>query len=304
MPAVLFAPTDFIMMPMELTRVAEAVSKSRIAGLGESTHGTHEFFDFKSRLLRLLIADHGFNTLLFEDSPDACRPIGDYIAGQDIDLAFAQSQLYPVWQTEELRRLFVWLKKYWPSTKVAFAGFDIDQTKRSDLSLRDELMAGNIKAYCQANPNAKAVVWAHNSHVQSIGSDIQPRPMGSFLKEHFGDRYKAVALLFGKGGVSATRLKNSDMLSRDRSLGVIKIGSPPDYLAESELDALTDAPIFIAQDQVERLNLPNKVRSIGWGLVPESANEAVEESDLKRAFDYVVYYPQGTSSRPLPGVKA
>ena len=123
--------------------------------------------------------------------------------------------------------------------------------------------------------------------------------MGYFLKELFGRQYAAVALLFGKGSVSATRLKNYDMLSRDRSLSVIKVESPPSDLAESIFETSTDVPIFITQDQIRNVNLPSKIRSIGWGLIPESVNEVVEETNLKQAFDHIVYFPKGTHSHPL-----
>ncbi len=285
---------------MEIAKIAEAVSKHKIIGLGESTHGTHEFFSFKSELFRRLVTKHGFNTLLFEDSQEPCRLVNDYISGKDISLTSVCNELYSVWQTEELKQLLVWLKNHQSLARVAFTGFDIDQAKCSDLSLRDELMAKNIKAYCDANSNTKAVVWAHNSHIQLIGSNIQPRPMGYFLKELFGQQYIAVALLFGKGSVSATRLKNYDMLSLDRSLSVIKVESPPSDLAESIFETSTDIPIFITQDQIRNVNIPSKIRSIGWGLVPESVNEVVEETNLKQAFDYIVYFPKGTHSHPLP----
>ena len=58
---------------MEIAQAAEMLSKAKLVGLGESTHGTHEFFNFKSELFRQLVTDHGFNTLLFEDSQKACR---------------------------------------------------------------------------------------------------------------------------------------------------------------------------------------------------------------------------------------
>ena len=285
---------------MEIAPIAEVLSRAKLVGLGESTHGTHQFFDFKAELFRQLATNHDFNTLLFEDSQETCRLINDYISGKDMGLASACDELYPVWQTEELKQLLVWLKNHRSLARVAFIGFDINQAKYDDLSLRDELMAKNIKTYCDANPNAKAVVWAHNSHIQSVGSDDQPRPMGYFLKELFGRQYVTVALLFGKGSVSATRLKkDAPPPSHDRSLDIIKVESLPEYLAESTFETLTDVPTFITQDQIRSMDLPSKVRSIGWGLIPELVDETTEETDLKQAFDYVVYFPKGTHSHPL-----
>lgn len=288
---------------MNTDQVAKAVSDSKIVGLGESTHGTREFFSFKSELFRQLVANHGFNTLLFEDSIKACRPINDYILGEDIDLMSACGNLYPVWQTEELKDLVVQLRNNRPPSGVAFVGFDIDQAKRNDLSQRDELMAGNIKAYCDANPGTKAAVWAHNSHIQSVGSDIQPRPMGYFLKQLFGQQYESIALLFGSGSVSATRLESGKEPGSDRTLSAIEIGPPPSNLAESHFGSLAEGPTFFDRDQLARMKMLNRVRSIGWGLVPELASQSVEKTDLKQAFDHVIYFPDGSHSRPLLGVE-
>ena len=131
---------------MEIAKIAEVISKHKIIGPGESTHGTHEFFSFKSELFRRLVTKHGFNTLLFEDSQKACLLVNDYISGKDISLASVCNELYSVWQTEELKQLLIWLKNHRSLARVAFIGFDINQAKCSDLSLRDELMAKNIKA--------------------------------------------------------------------------------------------------------------------------------------------------------------
>ena len=81
---------------MEIAQIAEVVSRGKIVGLGESSHGTHEFFEFKSELFRRLVTDHGFNTLLFEDSKKACRSINDYISGKDLNLTSICNQLYPM----------------------------------------------------------------------------------------------------------------------------------------------------------------------------------------------------------------
>ena len=285
---------------MKVSQLAEAFSRTGIVGLGESSHGTHEFFDFKSKLFRRLVENQGFNTLLFEDSQEACSLANDYISGKDIDPESACGKLYSVWRTEELKQLLIWLKDHQSLFRVEFVGFDIDQAGCGDLSLRDELMAENIRAHCAANPDTRAVVWAHNSHIQTVGSNDQPRPMGYFLKQSLGRQYQAMALLFGRGSVSATRLKAGQAPGQDRSLSPIKVGPPPGDLAEFAFDKLTDKPVFMTRDMIRKMAPPNRVRSIGWGLIPEQISEAVEDSDLKRGFDLVAYFPKGTASHPLP----
>src|SRR5215212_6094023 len=51
----------------------------RIVGLGESTHGVHEFFGVKHRLVEFLVAELGFTVLALEASYAACQPINRYV---------------------------------------------------------------------------------------------------------------------------------------------------------------------------------------------------------------------------------
>src|SRR6478672_10008511 len=51
----------------------------KIVGLGESTHGVHEFFSVKHRLVEFLVTQLGFNVFALEASYAACQPINDYV---------------------------------------------------------------------------------------------------------------------------------------------------------------------------------------------------------------------------------
>jgi erythromycin esterase-like protein len=53
----------------------------RIIGLGEATHGHHEAFDLKRRIIMQLIRDHGFRTVAYEASASKARVCNDHIEG-------------------------------------------------------------------------------------------------------------------------------------------------------------------------------------------------------------------------------
>src|SRR5687768_4763993 len=62
-------PTD-----AELAPVLEWIGSSRIVGLGDGTHGTHEFYEIKRRLIEELVRAGGVQAVLFEASwPDFNR---------------------------------------------------------------------------------------------------------------------------------------------------------------------------------------------------------------------------------------
>jgi erythromycin esterase-like protein len=285
---------------MNINTIAKELSSAQLLGVGESSHGTHEFFDFKSKLFQELVKSHGFNTLLFEDSAETCELINQFIKTVSSDLDELMKRLYPVWQVKEFKELLLSMRNMRANgERVEFIGFDINQTTE-DMQKRDELMAGSICRYVAANPDTKAMVWAHNSHIQIKGSDFNLKPTGLFLKEKFGQKYVALGLLFGKGRVSATRLKADVPPGKDRSLSVINVNSIPSDLTESLLDSLYDQQTFLTKGQMNKISINSAlIRSIGWGVVPESINEAVEQADIKEAFDAVLYFPDSTPSRSL-----
>ena len=51
----------------------------QIVALGEQSHGTHEFFLLKHRLLKYLVTRLGFRAFVLEASRARCRPINDYV---------------------------------------------------------------------------------------------------------------------------------------------------------------------------------------------------------------------------------
>jgi erythromycin esterase len=114
----------------------------RYVGLGEQTHGTREFFQFKHRMVEFLVREMGFRVFAIEASYAGCRNINDYIQGRTSDGAKAlDSQGFWTWNTEEVRAMLEWMRTYnasaAPDQKLKFVGFDI-QTNRE---ARDSVLA-------------------------------------------------------------------------------------------------------------------------------------------------------------------
>jgi erythromycin esterase-like protein len=67
---------------------------------------------------------------------------------------------------------------------------------------RDRSMASNVRWVAdQLYANAKIAIWAHNGHVMT-GSGLYYTPMGSYLREAFGQNYYIVGFAFDGGSVS------------------------------------------------------------------------------------------------------
>ncbi|MFI2609168.1 hypothetical protein [Kitasatospora sp. NPDC018616] len=52
----------------DLRPLSALVGDAAVVGLGEATHGTHEFFTMKQRAFRHLVAEKGFTTVALETS--------------------------------------------------------------------------------------------------------------------------------------------------------------------------------------------------------------------------------------------
>ena len=113
----------------DLQPLQQIVGNATIVGLGEATHGTHEFFTMKHRLLEFLVNKMGFNTFAIENGWDVSRPMDTYvITGKGNARDTLLQDFYPMWQTQEVLDMIEWIRAYNadPShtTKVHFAGFD------------------------------------------------------------------------------------------------------------------------------------------------------------------------------------
>lgn len=109
---------------------------ARFVGLGEATHGTREFFQFKHRMVEFLVKEMGYRVFALEASYAGCNNINDYINGVSDDGAKAlASQGFWTWNTEEVRSMIDWMRNYnagvAPDGKIKFVGIDIQNNREA-----------------------------------------------------------------------------------------------------------------------------------------------------------------------------
>ena len=279
-----------------ISNVGRIIGSSRIVGLGESTHGTYEFFVNKSKIIQQLVKEHGFNTLLFEDNQDQVEKINEYNKTGDGSLKSIIKTLYRVWQTQELIKLFQWMRVNYNKYPTNLVGFDIDQSK-VEPKHRDKFMAENIRTYISKSPNSKCIVWAHNFHIAKtrIG---EFSPMGRYLQKWFGKDYYAIAQLFGRGELSATIINEASPDNYDRNIDTILAKSIPKEFFEHYLDSLSENEFIVETKDLSKETFKiKKIRSIGWGLVPSKIDMYADELIVSKAYDAVVYCPKSSRSR-------
>ncbi len=118
----------------DLVPVLECLSGARLVGLGEATHGDHESFAFKQRLIRTLVREHGFTLVIVERGVAEMDAYDGYVTGRTDQLSIGED-LYP-WVTEEMRDLLVWLREeHLSGVPVRFAGMDMQSPAGLSLAL-------------------------------------------------------------------------------------------------------------------------------------------------------------------------
>jgi len=128
----------------DLQPLKQVFKDVRYVGLGEETHGTREFFQFKHRMLEFLVKEMGFRVFAIEASYSACENINDYIMGKTDDGTKAlDSQGFWTWNTEEVRAMIDWLRTYNATVtsdkRVKFTGFDIQHNEPGQVKLLEYL---------------------------------------------------------------------------------------------------------------------------------------------------------------------
>ncbi len=127
-PLVATAPTAAAADAPDLRRIAEIIGPARLVGLGESTHGTREFFQVKHRILEYLVTRKGFSVFAIEANQLAVERTNAYVTGGSGTVADAMRPLFAVWNTEEMRALIEWVRGYnasHSSAPVRFVGYDM-----------------------------------------------------------------------------------------------------------------------------------------------------------------------------------
>lgn len=148
-----FAQSKYVNLPEDLTdfsSISDFVDNATIVGMGESTHGTHEFFVSRTEMFKYLVKEHNFNTFFLEADYANCYPINDYIHGEngEVTSLVKNLALWP-WMTTEMVELIEWMKSY-NSEKldrpISFIGVDMQQV--------EETLAGLVKVLGNNTPTS------------------------------------------------------------------------------------------------------------------------------------------------------
>ncbi|MFZ2177357.1 MAG: erythromycin esterase family protein [Rhodococcus sp. (in: high G+C Gram-positive bacteria)] len=159
----------------------DLVGDARVVLIGESSHGTHEFYAARAEMTRRLIEDCGFDAVAAEaDWPDAYR-VNRYVRGQGGDATAEEAlrgfERFPswMWRNTVVREFVEWMKEHnsrgaaADGHRAGFYGLDLYSLHRSMREVVDFLQTVDPEAARRARARYACFDHASGEDGQSYG---------------------------------------------------------------------------------------------------------------------------------------
>ncbi|GGC61048.1 hypothetical protein GCM10011387_13330 [Pedobacter quisquiliarum] len=98
---------------MNMDLFSKAISGNQILALGEATHGTKNFVDFRLAIIKKLVGEHGYRAIVTESDFSSTLAMNDYIVyGKGNIQKCLQDMGYWMWNNPDFLETITWLKDY------------------------------------------------------------------------------------------------------------------------------------------------------------------------------------------------
>ncbi len=145
----------------DLDPLIERVGDARYVLLGEASHGTHEYYLWRSRITQRLIEEKGFRFVAVEGDWPSCYEVDRYVRGARPDVGAAKVLAaaftgWPTWMWAnwEIAALAEWLRRHNEGRpeeeRVGFYGLDVYSLWESLYAIIDYLKAHHPDAVAAA----------------------------------------------------------------------------------------------------------------------------------------------------------
>ncbi|RYZ30885.1 MAG: erythromycin esterase family protein [Chitinophagaceae bacterium] len=120
----------------DLDLLLQQIGNARIVMLGEASHGTHEFYEWRAAITKRLMQEKGFDMMAVEGEWADSYRVNQFVKGGPKDSLQAVSLLrqydrWPTWMwgNQEIASLITWMNNYnqtqGAANKVGFYGMDV-----------------------------------------------------------------------------------------------------------------------------------------------------------------------------------
>ncbi len=106
-----------------LDALIKKIGDKRIVAIGESTHGTSEFYQLREAITKRLVAEKGFNLVVLENPYDDIEILNRDLYTKPLD-SLIRNHLFSIYQTEEIKSFLQWYKENRSYYTMEFKGCD------------------------------------------------------------------------------------------------------------------------------------------------------------------------------------
>lgn len=147
--------------PFALDSLVDQFAEKKVVMLGESSHGTHEFYTWRHEISRRLIENHGFRFIAVEGDWPPSWQLNRFVHGEgsgSVWQSLSRFDRWPTWMwaNTEIAELATWMRErnqgLSPEEKCGFYGLDVYSLFESidaaitELSRLDPFLSRRIKA--------------------------------------------------------------------------------------------------------------------------------------------------------------
>jgi erythromycin esterase len=187
----------------DLDPLMERIGSARLVLLGESSHGTSEYYTWRAAITKRLIVEKGFDFVAVEGDWPSCYVVNRYVKGlpdraKTAKEALRAFQRWPrwMWANEETRELIEWLAlhnaKVASDARVGFFGLDLyslPQSIEAVLDYKQQVkpeLAGEARQHYQSLLRFRDDPLAYARHIAQSGSDYsaQAQAVVALLRGH------------------------------------------------------------------------------------------------------------------------
>ncbi len=110
-------------LSFSLDALIAKVGDKKIVSIGESTHGTAEFYRLREMITKRLILEKGFKMVILESSYDDIELLNKDLMTSSIE-SLIQKHLFSIYQTKEMKSFLQWYKENRSNYNIQFKGCD------------------------------------------------------------------------------------------------------------------------------------------------------------------------------------
>lgn len=168
----------------DLEKLIPLLKDKEIIGLGEATHGTHEFFVYKHRLTKFLASNLNFKTFIIEADFAGSQTMNEYVLSGKGDPNNGLWKMgISVWMTDEFVEMVEWMRVYnntkEAKDKIKFYGCDMQYP---------QIAAQKVKDYLAKNQKLNSLTesgldWFINSSYRKKNSKADKKMVEQSLAE-------------------------------------------------------------------------------------------------------------------------